>query len=59
MFFLNGGGELRCLRRTDSSSYVCGTRRVKRRRWTHVFKKDGQFLLHMWHPSCYSWLKLL
>jgi len=22
--------------------------------WTHVLRKGRQFLIHMWHPSCYS-----
>jgi hypothetical protein len=26
-------------------------------RWTHVLPKGKQFLLHMWHPSCYSYYK--
>ena len=27
----------------------------KDRGWTHVLEKVKQFLLHMWHPSCYSY----
>jgi len=23
------------------------------RGWTQVLRKSKQFLLHMWHPSCY------
>jgi hypothetical protein len=26
--------------------------------WTQVPRKGRQFLLHMWHSSCYSWYKL-
>jgi hypothetical protein len=29
-------------------------RATRTRRWIHVLWKGNQFLLHMWHPSCYS-----
>jgi hypothetical protein len=30
---------------------------TKNQGWTHVFMRGKQFLLHMWHPSCYSFHK--
>jgi hypothetical protein len=28
---------------------------TENREWTQVIRKGKHFLLHMWHPSCYSW----
>ena len=33
------------------------TNPTKNQWWTHVLGKSKQFLLHMWHPSCYSYNK--
>ena len=33
---------------------LSNTNTTKNRRWTQVLRKGKQFLLHVWHPSCYS-----
>jgi hypothetical protein len=33
------------------------TRTPVKSRWTQVLRKGKQLLLHMWHPSCYSYYK--
>ena len=30
---------------------------LKNRKWNQVLRKTKQFLLYMWHPSCYSYYK--
>jgi hypothetical protein len=30
---------------------------LKKRKWNQVLRKTKQFLLYMWHPSCYSYYK--
>ena len=31
--------------------------KIKNQGWTQVLRKGKQFLLHIWHPSCYSCYK--
>ena len=33
---------------------LCGKPHYRKRRYIQVLRKGRQFLLHMWHPSCYS-----